>query len=64
MPKSTRVAAYFVLLLASLTLFTENSLVLGSLPEISRRPDPLRKFKRYNGDYDIRDMHYWAVSGG
>ncbi|CAA3023061.1 Hypothetical predicted protein [Olea europaea subsp. europaea] len=60
MPKSTRVAAYFVLLLASLTLFTENSLVLGSPPEISRRPDPLRKFKRYNGDYDIRDMHYWA----
>ncbi|CAI9766868.1 unnamed protein product [Fraxinus pennsylvanica] len=62
MPKSTRVAAYFVLLLASLTLFTENSLVLGSplRPKIQKRPDPLRKFKRYNGDYDIRDMHYWA----
>ncbi|KAL2551958.1 hypothetical protein Fot_05577 [Forsythia ovata] len=62
MPKSSRVATYFVLLLASITLFTENSLVLGSplRQEISKRPDPLRKFKRYNGDYDIRNLHYWA----
>lgn len=26
------------------------------------RPDPLRHFKDYNGDFDVRNKHYLAVS--
>ncbi|KZV19210.1 hypothetical protein F511_09951 [Dorcoceras hygrometricum] len=43
-------------------LLSETSLVFGSSvsEHIARRPDPLRKFKRYGGDYDVRNKHYWA----
>lgn len=27
-----------------------------------KRPDPLRHFKDYNGDFDVRNKHYIAVS--
>lgn len=26
------------------------------------RPDPLRHFKDYHGDFDVRNKHYLAVS--
>lgn len=27
-----------------------------------KRPDPLQHFKNYNGDFDVRNKHYLAVS--
>ncbi|KAL0350490.1 UNVERIFIED_CONTAM: hypothetical protein Sradi_4198200 [Sesamum radiatum] len=62
MSKSSDNAIPFVLLLVSITPFTQNSLVFGSTlsDRIARRPDPLRKFKHYDRDYDISDKHYWA----
>ncbi|KAI3451919.1 hypothetical protein Pfo_008584 [Paulownia fortunei] len=62
MSKSTENAIPFVLLLVSITPFTEKSLVFGSSvsERIAKRPDPLQKFRHYGGDYDIRNKHYWA----
>ncbi|KAG8384270.1 hypothetical protein BUALT_Bualt04G0100900 [Buddleja alternifolia] len=56
MSRSTQTAIPFVLLLLSITL------VFGSTvsDRIAKRPDPLRKFKHYGEDYDIRSKHYWA----
>ncbi|KAL0377913.1 UNVERIFIED_CONTAM: hypothetical protein Sradi_3096800 [Sesamum radiatum] len=60
--KSSENAIRFVLLLVSITPFTQNSLVFASTlsDRIATRPDPLRKFKHYSRDYDISDKHYWA----
>ncbi|KAL7101520.1 hypothetical protein ACP275_08G058700 [Erythranthe tilingii] len=59
-----RNAIPFVLLLFSITplLTHRNSLVFGSSvsERIAKRPDPLRKFKHYAGNFDIRNKHYWA----
>ncbi|KAK6151146.1 hypothetical protein DH2020_016078 [Rehmannia glutinosa] len=62
MSRSSENAIPFVLLLVSISPFTENSLVFGSSvsEQIAKRPDPFRKFRNYGGDYDIRNKHYWA----
>ncbi|KAL0450155.1 UNVERIFIED_CONTAM: hypothetical protein Slati_1571900 [Sesamum latifolium] len=62
MSKSSDNAIPFLLLLISITPFTQSSLVFGSTlsDRIATRPDPLRKFKHYGRDYDIYDKHYWA----
>ena len=31
---------------------------------ITPRIDPTDGFKKYEGGYDVSNMHYWAVSGG
>ncbi|GER30981.1 ATP-dependent caseinolytic (Clp)protease/crotonase family protein [Striga asiatica] len=51
-----------LLILLFITPFTEKSLAYASsiTGRISRRPDPLRKFRHYDGDYDISSKHYWA----
>ncbi|KAK4416338.1 hypothetical protein Salat_2459300 [Sesamum alatum] len=53
---------FLLLLLLSITPFTQNSLVFASTlsHRIATRPDPLRKFKHYARDYDLSDKHYWA----
>lgn len=46
-------------------MFSHKSVVVfgSSVKEQSfKRPDPLHKFKAYNGGYDIQNKHYWAVS--
>ncbi|XP_073298362.1 uncharacterized protein [Primulina huaijiensis] len=55
-------AITFVFLVVSIFLLSEISFVFGSpvSEQIARRPDPLRKFKNYGGDYDIKNKHYWA----
>lgn len=31
---------------------------------LTPRPDPTNGMKKYEGGYDVTNMHYWAVSGG
>lgn len=64
MSKSKGVLTPLVLILISTCTFTQNMLVFASpvQEQILQRPDPLRHFKPYNGAYDIRNRHYWAVS--
>ncbi|KAK7406444.1 hypothetical protein VNO78_08070 [Psophocarpus tetragonolobus] len=52
----------FFLFLVSIPVFQQKCLVSGS-PVRERsfnRPDPLRHFKDYNGDFDVRSRHYVA----
>lgn len=65
MPKlHGRVLLPFILLLISTNIIAQKSLVFGFIDrdQISKRPDPLRHFKSYNGSYNLGDKHYWAVS--
>lgn len=65
MPKSHgRVLVPFLLLLISTNMVAQKSLVFGFIvrDEISRRPDPFRHLKSYDGTYNLGDKHYWAVS--
>lgn len=54
------VSPIIIILLISTSTFASPDLVLNQ--RTSRRPDPLSRFKSYNGVYDIRNKHYWAVS--
>ncbi|CAN4079785.1 unnamed protein product [Withania somnifera] len=59
MPKSHGgVLVPFILLL----MVAQKSLVFGFIvrDEISRRHDPMRHWKSYNGTYNLGDKHYWA----
>ncbi|KAF8410232.1 hypothetical protein HHK36_002755 [Tetracentron sinense] len=51
-----------LLFVVSSSVSSPRSLVFGSpVPEQRyNRPDPLSHFKYYNGDYDVRNKHYWA----
>ncbi|PHT91501.1 hypothetical protein T459_06614 [Capsicum annuum] len=63
MPKSHgRVLVPFLLLLISTNMVAQKSLVFGFIvrDEISRRPDPFRHLKSYDGTYNLGDKHYWA----
>ncbi|KAH7520304.1 hypothetical protein FEM48_Zijuj08G0129900 [Ziziphus jujuba var. spinosa] len=52
----------FVIILVSASVFSQNWLVFGSAVQEQsfKRPDPLRFFKYYNGDFDVQNKHYWA----
>lgn len=39
---------------------SSSSLVLAQ--ERTTRKDPLNKFKKYRGGWNIKERHYWAVS--
>lgn len=56
---STNNRLFFLPLLFFLFLLASGSPVLG---RSFKRPDPLRHFKNYNGDFDVRNKHYLAVS--
>lgn len=42
------------------SLEENETLVLAK--ERTRRKDPLNRFKKYTGGWNIRERHYWAVS--
>ncbi|GAB2282714.1 hypothetical protein Dimus_017253 [Dionaea muscipula] len=46
-----------MILVISPTIFSS---ILGSSVQSLHRRDPLRTFKYYDGDYDLRNKHYWA----
>ncbi|KAM6564157.1 hypothetical protein CsatB_024155 [Cannabis sativa] len=56
------VALSLLLFLFSSSLVSQNWQVLASpsQEQTIKRHDPLRRFKYYNGIYDVRNKHYWA----
>lgn len=55
MPRSKGLLLPLILLLIS----SPKPPVLGH--QSFHRPDPLQHFKPYHGDFDVRNLHYWAV---
>ncbi|CAI9111269.1 OLC1v1011448C2 [Oldenlandia corymbosa var. corymbosa] len=62
MSRSNGFYIHFAVLLISTFVFTQNFPVLASPVDQQRfkRPDPLSRFKPYNGSYDVTNRHYWA----
>lgn len=56
------VLLHFVFFLLSTSLFSPKWVVHGEKQSDTKRPDPLRHLKNYNGTYNIQSKDYWAVS--
>ncbi|GLT46809.1 hypothetical protein SLA2020_205390 [Shorea laevis] len=62
MSRANGAVTSFLSLLIFTSLFSPKLLVFGSpiRDPSSKRPDPLRHFKNYNGSFTITNDHYWA----
>ncbi|GKU94903.1 hypothetical protein SLEP1_g8327 [Rubroshorea leprosula] len=62
MSRTNGAVTSFLSLLILTSLFSPKLLVFGSpiRDPSSKRPDPLRHFKNYNGSFTITNDHYWA----
>lgn len=64
MTKPRNIGVLSKLLLTALIspILAVSSLSNGGDHERFKRRDPLNSFTYYNGSFDVRDKHYWAVS--